>query len=83
MGDKGRTETRETRGRGNPGTGRCERFQPAIIHPAEYFYGFTFSGRIANLIPLGFTVHGRSRGFLMLERSRSAVSFPRRQRQSG
>ena len=43
--------------------GRCERFQPDVIHPAEYFYGFTFSGRIANLIPLGFTLHGRSRGF--------------------
>jgi nicotinate dehydrogenase subunit B len=44
-------------------SGRCERFQPAIIPPAEYFYAFTFSGRIANLIPLGFTMHGRSRGF--------------------
>jgi hypothetical protein len=43
-------------------------FSLPIIHPAEYFYGFTFSGSIANLIPVGFTVHGRSSDFYVGEK---------------
>jgi hypothetical protein len=59
--------------RGNPGTGRCERFQPAHNLPAEYFNGFAFSDCIANLIPGGFTVHVRSSGFSCGEKRISDV----------
>jgi hypothetical protein len=56
-------------------TGRCERFQPAHNLPAEYFHGFTFSERIANMMPEGFAVHVRSSGFLSGEKPITVV-FP-------